>query len=168
MTTSITGRAPRSRRVRLRSSAALGAAFAATLLASACGLNSPVQSMVDYPAADGIRLDLGDVQLRNVAVVATEEGGPGTLIGHAVNNSATPLTLQFGFGDGGAPVSVTVPAGADATISTPEAKTTLAAVPGKPGDWARIAVSGAPGGQGVVTVPILSPKDYLKDYAPAS
>ena len=67
----------------LRTATVAGAAVLALGL-SGCSLNSPVQTDVDYPAADGVGLSLGDVQLRNVAVVATTKDGPGTLIGQVV------------------------------------------------------------------------------------
>lgn len=158
-------RAPR--RNRPMTAAVFAGAAALTVSLSGCGLNSPVQTDHDYPAADGIGLSLGQVHLRNLAVVASGKDGPGTLIGQAVNRSSGSVTLRIGV-EGGAPVTIEVPGRGDATISTAEKKTSLAAVPGQPGDWVKVVVAGAPGGDGSVTIPILSAEDYLKDFAPTS
>ena len=127
-----------------------------------------MQTDVDYPAADGVGLSLGDVQLRNVAVVATTKDGPGTLIGQVVNQGDQPTALQLSVGEGGSPVSVEVPAGGATSISSDATKTSVPAVPGGPGDWVTVTIAGAPSGVGQLTVPVLSPKGYLEDYAPTS
>ena len=151
----------------LRTATVAGAAVLALGL-SGCSLNSPVQTDVDYPAADGVGLSLGDVQLRNVAVVATTKDGPGTLIGQVVNQGDQPTALQLSVGEGGSPVSVEVPAGGATSISSDATKTSVPAVPGGPGDWVTVTIAGAPSGVGQLTVPVLSPKSYLEDYAPTS
>ncbi len=152
----------------LRSAAVAGAAVLA-LGISGCSLNSPVQTDKDYPAADGIGLVLGDVQLRNIAVVSTTKDGPGTLIGQVVNRSAQPVSLQIAVGEGGGtPVSVQVTPGGSTSLSTTSATSTVPAVPGAPGDWVTVTILGAPAGGGTMTVPVLSPKDYLEDFAPTS
>ena len=61
------------------------------LLLTGCQIISPRQTDVMYAAADGVALDVGDVQLRNLVVVADTKGGPGTLSAAVTARLSNPL-----------------------------------------------------------------------------
>lgn len=135
----------------------------------ACGLNSPVQTDVDYQPGDGSAVTIGQVAVRNLAVVAEAKGGNGTLIGYVANSGLEPVNLVIGWADGSSePVSISVPPRGATTLSSATDKTELSGVPGAPGDWVQIRVNGAPAGDGSLQVPVLTGRDYLEDYVPAS
>lgn len=151
-----------------RSASALVLAATATLGLGACGLNSPVQTDVDYQPGDGSAVTIGKVAVRNLAVVSEAKGGNGTLIGYVANSGLEPVNLVIGWADGsGTPVSVSVPPRGSTTLSTAADKTELTGVPAAPGEWVQIRVNGAPAGDGSLQVPVLTGKDYLEEYVPA-
>ena len=57
------------------------AALGASLLTAGCGYITPQQTSHQYSASDGIRADLGPLQLRNMLIVSSGENEPGRLIG---------------------------------------------------------------------------------------
>ena len=78
-----------------------GATISVAVLAlSGCQLESPIQTNVPYQPADGVAVDLGDVQVRDLVIVTDAKGGVGTLSGLVVNKSAEPVTVTFATGPG--------------------------------------------------------------------
>ena len=134
-------------------------ALAATgLLVSGCATFSPVQTEYDYPAADGVRLSIDGLELRNLAVVAAEPEGPGVVIGQAVNSSAAAVDVAFSLEGSPAPAQTTVPAGSGDAL--PEVQ--LESVPAAPGDTVELTVTTPEAGQNVVRVPVLAPTGYYE------
>ena len=128
------------------------------LLVAGCSTFSPVQTEYDYPAADGVRLSIDGLELRNLAIVAAEADGPGVVIGQAVNPSAAAVDVSFSLGDSPTPAETTVPAGSGDAL--PEVS--IESVPGAPGDTVELTVSTPEAGQNVVRVPVLAPTGYYE------
>ena len=64
----------------------MGAAALAVLTGvSGCAYISPQATMDSYAPTDGIQMDLGDVQLRNILVVAEDENSEGRVLGTLIN-----------------------------------------------------------------------------------
>ncbi|NHA66655.1 hypothetical protein [Phycicoccus flavus] len=133
----------------------------ATLVVSACGVFSPVQTDYPYIPADGVDLTMPGLDLRNLAVVTDAEGSAGVLVGQAVNEGAEAVEVTFALsGDaGGRGASTTVPAYSGSSLSetTP---VTLAAVPAAPGALVELSVTTAQAGRNVVEVPVLDRTSY--------
>ena len=73
-----------------------------------------------YDASDGVSLDVGDLDLRNVLVVS-EDGEDGNLIMTVVNNGDEDVELGVQFGEGGGDTqTVEIEAGATAAFGVDE------------------------------------------------
>ncbi|MGL5851092.1 MAG: hypothetical protein ACRCZD_09960 [Phycicoccus sp.] len=143
--------------------AARGLALAgATLLLAGCAAFSPVQTTENYIPADGVPLSIPGLELRNLAVVAEAEGGPGVVVGQAVNDSADAVDVSFSVGEDGKPVTAVVPPGAGGALSDGTDNVGLAAVPAPPGALVELVVTTEQAGQNLVEVPVLAPAG---DYA---
>jgi hypothetical protein len=95
---------------RLVASAALSALV--LLGATGCTFISPQATTIEYAASDGINVSDADgpIDVRNVFVVATEDGSVGNLVGAIVNPTDEKATLTISF-QGIDPFTITVPAG---------------------------------------------------------
>jgi len=62
---------------------------------------SPIQTSVPYQPADGVAVDLGEVQVRDLVVIAGAKGEVGTLSGMVLNNGTEPVTVTFAAGTTG-------------------------------------------------------------------
>ena len=88
-------------KARLAASAALALGLA--LGASGCSMLTYQATTEHYDASDGVSLDVGDLDLRNVLVVS-EDGEDGNLIMTVVNNGDDDVELGVQFGEGGGDV----------------------------------------------------------------
>jgi outer membrane lipoprotein SlyB len=147
-----------------------GATISVAVLAlSGCQLASPIQTNVPYQSADGVAVDLGDVQVRDLVIVTDAKGGVGTLSGLVVNRSAAPVTVTFATGPGAlASTRAVIPAGAPTRLSGVEGVTpvTIPSVPAAPGDMVSVVVSTPDAGAPVVSVPVLLPTGYYSSITP--
>ncbi len=142
----------------------LPAAVAAGVLLSGCQIVSPRQTDVMYDAGDGVSIDVGDLQVRNLVVVGSTKDGPGVISAAVGNLGDKQAKLSFAAGDGGAPAEVTIPARGTANLSTDGAKVTLDKVPGQPGDMVVLQVGGGDG-TSPISVPIVPAAGYYQDFA---
>ena len=85
-------------KARLAASAALALGLA--LGASGCSMLTYQATTEKYDASDGVSVDIGELDLRNVLVVS-EDGEDGNLIMTVVNNSDEDVELGVQFGEGG-------------------------------------------------------------------
>ncbi len=154
--------------------AAAAAAVAGSLVLGGCSSLSPVQTNVNVQTADGVPVDLGAVQIRDLLVVASEKGGPGVVVGHVVNTGTGTATVRF---------SVSQPSGGTADVVRasvgPKGSMTLAAggagdtemtlpsVPAAPGALITLQVETAEAGVTVVKVPVLPPDGYYAGQTPS-
>ena len=85
-------------KARLAASAALALGLA--LGASGCSMLTYQATTEKYDASDGVSVDIGELDLRNVLVVS-DDGEDGNLIMTVVNNSDDDVELGVQFGEGG-------------------------------------------------------------------
>jgi hypothetical protein len=97
-------------KLRLVASAALSALV--LLGATGCTFISPQATKIEYAASDGVNVSDADgpIDVRNVFVVATEDGSVGNLIGAIVNPTDERATLTITL-PGSDTFTITVPAG---------------------------------------------------------
>ncbi len=95
---------------RLVASAALSALV--LLGATGCTFISPQATTIEYSASDGVNVaaSSGPLDVRNVFIVANEDGSVGNLVGAIVNPGEDRETLTISFQDID-PFTITVPAG---------------------------------------------------------
>ena len=84
--------------MRARAVAAIALSGALVAGLSGCALWLKPETGRTYDASDGVSLDLGDLELRNVLVL-TEDGELGNLVGTAVNTTGSDIdfTVQWKF-----------------------------------------------------------------------
>ena len=140
------------------------AAAAAALGLAGCQLTSPIQTDVPYLSADGVNVDLQDVQIRNLLVIAEAKDGKGTISGAVVNRGSEPVTITFA-GEGGTSATFSVPAYGQEQISQ-ESPVSLSTVAAEPGGIATLQVGTTASGGNVVKVPVLLPEGYYETLAP--
>ena len=136
---------------------------------------SPIQTNGSYQPADGVAVDLGDVQIRDLVVVSSAKGEVGTLSGMVVNNGTGPVTITFAAGAPSAAgatgdsVSAVAPAGAQTRLSgvAGTQPITLPSIPAAPGDIVKVTVSTPADGGSEVSVPVLLPDGYYATITPA-
>ncbi|MDQ5840436.1 MAG: hypothetical protein M3537_04675 [Chloroflexota bacterium] len=159
-----------ARNFALNRSLVVGAAALATALAlSGCQVMSPIQTNETYQPADGVAVDLGDVQVRDLVVITGARGEVGTLSGMVVNSGTKPVTVTFAAGGSGGAATMEIAAGKQDRLSGVDgiAPVTLPNVPAAPGDVVRLTVSTPAGGAPVVSVPVLRPDGYYATITPA-
>jgi hypothetical protein len=95
---------------RLVASAALSALV--LLSATGCTFISPQATTIEYSASDGVNVfdSESPLDVRNVFIVANEDGSVGNLVAAIVNPTDERATLTIGV-EGNEPFTVTVPAG---------------------------------------------------------
>ena len=147
----------------------LATTVASAALLSGCQVMSPIQTTVPYQAANGVAVDLGAVQIRDLVVVSRAKGEAGTLSGMVVNTSAQPVTISFAAGAAGDSVLAQAPADKQARLSgvAGTAPVTLPNVDAAPGGIVRLTVSTPAGGASEVSVPVLLPDGIYANITPA-
>ncbi|WP_425256449.1 MULTISPECIES: hypothetical protein [unclassified Pseudarthrobacter] len=86
------------------------AALGISLLSVAgCGYINPQQTTHQYSSSDGIRADVGPLQLRNILIVSTGGDEPGRVIGAVYNSSSEDVKLTI-TGAEGSETQIPVPA----------------------------------------------------------
>ena len=147
----------------------IATAIAGALTLSGCQVMSPIQTNGSYQPADGVAVDLGDVQIRDLVVVSSAKGEVGTLSGMVVNNGTKPVTITFAAGATGGSVSAVAPAGAQTRLSGVESTEpiTLPSIPAAPGGIVKVTISTPADGGSEVSVPVLLPDGYYATITPA-
>lgn len=146
-----------------RTVAATALAAVAAVSLAGCQWTSTVQTDRPYIPADGAQANVGQVQLRNVLVVADRQGGEGNVYGLAVNSSTTPVDVSVSGAEGNA--SFQVPPQGSMQFSTEQAKMTLPQVQGAPGSLVPLRVQTSAGAV-EVQAPVLAPEGYYQTLAP--
>ncbi|MEW1952928.1 hypothetical protein [Terrabacter sp. NPDC080008] len=158
-------RRPSVRRV---SAALAGVALAA--VTAGCELNSPLQTQASYQPADGISANVGNLALRDLALIGN---GDGTVVvnGSAYNSGQQDVTVQISAQ--GDPNAATPPTGSELQVG-PSQQVTLESkglqlnqVSAKPGRLVPVKITASTGGTVVVKVPVLAPTDYYSTVTPA-
>jgi hypothetical protein len=146
----------------------------AVLPLSGCQAASPIQTNVPYEPGDGVAVDLGDVLVRDLLVVADGKGEVGTLSGMVLNTGTEPVTVTFAVGaagavGGSATATAEVPAGEQTRLSGVEGTppVTLPGIPAAPGGVMTLIISTPAGGAPEISVPVLLPNGYYSTITPA-
>jgi hypothetical protein len=121
---------------------------------------------VPYIPADGVPVDLGVVQIRNLLVVADEENGPGVLSGQVVNNGDDSAQITVAT-EGGAPVTITAPPRQVQRISG-TSQVQLSSVPADPGGIVTLTIQTPTSGANIVQVPVLPAIEYYETLKPSA
>lgn len=143
------------------------AALGASLLTAGCGYITPQQTSHQYSASDGIRADLGPLQLRNILIVSTGENEPGRLIGAVYNSSSKDVKLTVN-GAKGSQTEVSVKANSSTMLTEKTDAAILSTTGGKPGSLVDVKISeNGTNVSSTVKVPVLDAtlQEY-KDYVP--
>jgi len=148
---------------------ALATSVTAAAVLSGCQVMSPIQTTVPYQPANGVAVDLGAVQIRDLVVVSRAKGEVGTLSGMVVNTSAQPVTISFAASAAGGSVLVQAPADRQSRLSgvAGTAPVTLPSIDAAPGGIVRLTVSTPAGGASEVSVPVLPPDGIYATITPA-
>jgi hypothetical protein len=146
---------------------ALATSVAAAAVLSGCQVMSPIQTTVPYQPANGVPVDLGAVQIRDLVVVSRAKGEVGTLSGMVVNTSAQPVIIRFAAG--AASNATTVPADSQTRLSgvAGTEPVTLPSIDAAPGGVVKVTVSTPAGGASDVSVPVLLPDGIYTTITPA-
>ena len=145
------------------------AALAGVLTLSGCQAMSPIQTDVPYQPGDGVAVDLGDVQIRDLLVISSAKGSVGMLSGTVLNKSTEPVTVTFTAGADGGSAQAQIPAGEHTRLSGVEGATSvsLPAISAAPGAIIKVTISTPAGGAPEVSVPVLLPEGYYATITPA-
>jgi hypothetical protein len=128
-----------------------------------CGYVNEQQTSVQYVASDGIRADVGPVQLRNMLIVSAGEKQPGRVIGAVYNSSSKDVKVTLK-GAEGAQTEVPVKKNSYTLLNESANPAILSTSGGKPGSLVDIQVT--EDGTNVnktVKVPVVD--GTLKEYA---
>ena len=80
---------------RIASSIALAAGL--LLGASGCAMMAPQATLVSYAPSDGVDVNVGEIELRNVLLIEDENGENFNVVFSSVNNSGAPVDLTINF-----------------------------------------------------------------------
>jgi hypothetical protein len=138
----------------------------AALALSACQTQSPIQTDVTYVPADGVPVDLGSVQVRDLVVVSGGKDKPGVLSASVSNNSGEAQRLAFALPQA-QPVFAEAPAYSERRLSD-ATQVQLPDVPVSPGDVVQLSVQSQNRPAVLVLVPVLSASGYYASLAPTA
>jgi len=139
------------------------------LTMTGCGYITPQQTTQQYSASDGIRADLGPLELRNMMIVSTGEDKPGRLLGAVYNSSSKDVKLTVN-GAKGSQTQVSVKANSYTLLNSSTDEAILSTSGGPAGSLVDLKVSeNGTNLDKTIKVPVLDAtlKDY-KEYIPES
>jgi len=137
------------------------------LSVTGCGFVNAQQTTHQYSASDGIKADLGQLQLRNMLIVASGEKESGRVIGAVFNQSNSDATLTISGADG-AQTEVPVKAKSETYLNEESDSAVLSTAGAAPGGLAKVTVrSGSDSAQ--INIPVVNGTlpEYQK-YLPSS
>ena len=136
----------------------------AALALSACQTQSPIQTDVTYVPADGVPVDLGTVQLRDLVVISGGKDKAGVLSASVSNNSGQAERIAFALPQA-QPVYAEAPAHSERRLSD-ATQVQLPAVPANAGDVVTLSVQTPSTPAVLVVVPVLPASGYYASLAP--
>ncbi|MGA7204526.1 MAG: hypothetical protein WBX27_07865 [Specibacter sp.] len=145
---------PGAKRVqRLSLIAAIG--IGAMAFTGCSAINQQSTTLV-YSASDGVRKDMGSLELRNVLIVSGGADQPGRVLGTFYNNATSDITLTIG-GAKGSQTEVTVKPGVPLVLNGTSDDAILSTVSARPGAMEVITLRQSGGGSesGELNVPVL-------------
>ncbi|GAB2743191.1 hypothetical protein GCM10027038_46710 [Arthrobacter bambusae] len=138
------------------------AAIGISLLSvTGCGYINPQQTNEQYSPSDGVRDDLGSLQLRNMLIVSTDANKPGRVIGAVFNTSSSDATLTIS-GAGGSQATIPVKAKSQTYLNENTDPAILSTSGGAPGSMVSVTIKSGSDSR-TVQFPVLDAS--LKEYA---
>jgi hypothetical protein len=132
--------------------AALGVSL---LSVTGCGYINPQQTSEQYSASDGIRADVGPLQIRNLMIVSTGEDQPGRVIGAIYNSSSNDVKLTLN-GAGGSQTEIPVSKNSHTLLNESTDPAILSTSGGIPGSLVEVKFRESGTGQdGKAMVPVM-------------
>ncbi|MDJ0318039.1 MULTISPECIES: hypothetical protein [Arthrobacter] len=121
-----------------------------------CSAINQQSTTLVYSASDGVRLDMGQLELRNVLIISDAAGAPGRVIGTFYNQSDSDITLTFN-GAAGAQTEISVKPGTPLVLNDKADKAILSTVAQRPGslETLELSQSGAGSESATLKVPVL-------------
>ena len=118
-----------------------------------------------YSPSDGVRMDMGSLELRNVLIVSNGAGEPGRVLGSFYNTSTSDITLTI-IGTQGSQTEVTVKPGVPTILNGTSDKAILNTVTAAAGamEVLQLRQSGGTSTNGSLNVPVLD--GTLAEYKP--
>jgi hypothetical protein len=137
------------------------------LSVTGCGYINAQQTSHQYAASDGVKEDLGSLQLRNMLIVSTGANNPGRVIGAVFNTSSSDATLTIN-GASGSQTSIPVKAKSETYLNENTDPAILGTSGGNPGSMVPVTIKTGSESR-TVQFPVLdgSLKEYVK-YLPAT
>lgn len=154
---------------RFVASIALGAAV--MLGATGCAMLAPQATTIEYSPSDGVNIpDSGPLQLRNVLLIANEDGTKANLIAAVVNDTdkAHTLNMEIGEGSRATQETVRVPANTVVVLGSDDHKPlALTDIDSLPGTNTPIYFQSGDAEGVLWDVPVLDGSlEYLEELAP--
>lgn len=134
-----------------RPALALGVAGLALAL-SAC---SPITTDAPYAASDGIRAQVGDLEVLNLMIVSEGDGAAGRLLGAVSSSAADSSTLTITAQDGSLEIPVRLDAGQTVNFSADGEREDITSVSVAPGANLPVTLTDSSGESVDVYVPVL-------------
>lgn len=131
-------------------------ALAAGLALAGCSATNPIQTDRPYAAADGVRVQIGDVRAENLLAVTTKAGAAGALSGALVNTGSADADVTLTVGE--TSQEVIVPAGGSVYLGTGSdtgEQVPLPTVTAAPGALLDVTLTSPDAGTVHVQVPVL-------------
>lgn len=121
-----------------------------------CSAINQQSTAMAVTVSDGVHLDMGQLELRNVLIISEAEGAPGRVTGTFYNTADSDITLTFS-GAQGAQTEITVPPGAPLVLNDQADKAILSTVAERPGsvETLELRQSGAGTETASLQVPVL-------------
>lgn len=141
---------------RLQRLSLIAAIGVGALAFTGCSAINQQSTTLVYSASDGVRKNMGQVELRNVLVVSEAAGSAGRLIGTFYNQSDADITLTFS-GAQGSQTEVTVKPGTPLVLDSASDKAILSTMAQPPGAMEELEVrqSGGATETATINVPVL-------------
>lgn len=145
------------------------AGVALAVVTTGCQVNSPVQTDSQYVPADGVPANVGQLALRDLALIGDGKGSV-VISGSAINLGGQDMTVQIAAqGDPNAapPTGSEIQLGPREQVNLTTKGLQLSAVTTKPGGIVPVTVTSSTGGTTVVKVPVLPARGYYATVTPA-
>ncbi|WP_207345283.1 hypothetical protein [Arthrobacter sp. E3] len=121
-----------------------------------CSATNPQSTTMEVAVSDGVNLNLGSLELRNVLVISKAEGSPGRVLGTFYNKADSDITLTIS-GAQGSQTEITVKPSMPLVLNGESDKAILSTMGAAPGavETLELRSSGAASETATLEVPVL-------------
>ncbi|MFL4475915.1 hypothetical protein ACIPVK_18125 [Paeniglutamicibacter sp. MACA_103] len=131
---------------------------------TSCGAINEQATTFQYAASDGIVLNVGALEVRNLMLVTKSATDKARLIGSVVNSTDKPATLDLTLASGS--VSIKVPAKSVLNLEKPENEKTVPSAGVLPGAQAKATLAVGSGSQDVGIPVVDGTLEEYREYVP--